>query len=46
MNALSQSEEPGGVWLESLTFIDTPSACKAMGEASRPRISDPLGATD
>jgi hypothetical protein len=46
MNTLSQSEQPGGVWLESLTLIDTPSACKAMDEASRPRISDQLGATD
>ena len=42
MDALAQSEEQGGVWLESLTFIDTPSASKAIGEASRARTSDQL----
>jgi hypothetical protein len=37
MIALAQSEEPGGTWLERLTFIDTPSASKLMGETSRAR---------
>jgi hypothetical protein len=46
MDALTQSEDPGGVWLERLTFIDTPSASKAIGEASRTRLPDQPGAAD
>jgi len=35
MDALVQSEEPGGTWLNRLTVIDVPSASKAIGDASR-----------
>ena len=42
MDALAQSETPGGAWLERLTFIDAPSASKAIADASHsPRSVQP-----
>ena len=42
MEAIAQSEEPGGTWLRRLTIIDVPAASKAIGDASRALDSAPI----
>jgi Cytosol aminopeptidase family, N-terminal domain. len=46
MDALAQSEQPGGPWLERLTVIDAPSAAKTMSDASRTMPSAHAGSPE
>ncbi len=41
LDALEQSEQPGGAWLERLTLIDVPSASKAIGDSHQSTKSAP-----
>ncbi len=47
MDALAQSEQSGGAWLERLTLIDVSSASKAIGDSRRSppvnQVNDPTG---